>query len=644
MQNQVTLFSSGMGHFIRHYNVSQDIHEKIPFKKDDIGDVLSSFLVFGDVKYLSPPRFTPVGADSTALDICPNNSLSSVLTNLSGAAVKINGNEGVLVGIDTREQDKGTYKTTVVDVVYMSNGLIKKISLSDVDDVKFLDSAVQSEINKALSKNFQQVKPDSTFLEFDLTKTNLQPEVQATVQYAVPVAAWKMRYSIRQRDNAYFFEGSAIVDNNTEEDWDDFIVSVVTGNPISFSTDLAQIKQPQRKHVDLVAMTALGNVDVEEGKWLAQGKTRAMAFGGAVKGARSSSDYCSFAEVGNAPDAGLLYNAPIAAPEVETKDIGDFCVFTAKEPVTIESKRSAIIPMFTQPLKTADTTLLYKESEHSRRPFRAVRFQNSTPYSLGKGKCTVYQDGLFSGESVLEATKPNDSRMLPFCLENGVKIVKEIKSHDNVRKAVRVSDGVLISEYLETSETVYNITNKKEEAFKLSLEHNKVICSSLVDFDGAPTEKLEKLTNAVRITFDIKPNEHREVIATETCVSSQEICLKELYILREVYKEDSSVLDNKPIQECIKLQEEMDNLEEKMLELQDRKKDLVAQSEELREDISSVGSEAKGTTVEQWISRLDSNRTEIRTISDKIPSLRKEVNELKTKMRDKLKEVVYVWR
>lgn len=52
--NDVTLFSNGIGHFRRYYEVDKNLEISIPFKKGHVGDVASSLQVFGNVKLHAP--------------------------------------------------------------------------------------------------------------------------------------------------------------------------------------------------------------------------------------------------------------------------------------------------------------------------------------------------------------------------------------------------------------------------------------------------------------------------------------------------------------------------------------------------------------------------------------------------------------
>jgi hypothetical protein len=271
--NDVTLFSNGIGHFRRVYKVAGGKEENfsIPFKRDHIGDVAASLQVFGKVRLTKPPSFTPSNANATSLRIQQNDAYRSLLSSLSGAQVTVKFTNTVkgqytLLGIDQQEVNYPDRNVTHDFIVLMQNGKIHRRSTVDIEDIHFDEEGVRTEIDKALKNNFQTIKPDSTLMDLCLQAVgDRRGDTEAVVQYTIPVAAWKMRYAIRQDGDSFSLEGAAIIDNNTDEDWDNFRVSVVTGNPISFSTDIANVVMPARKFVRLVDATALGNVDVAEG-------------------------------------------------------------------------------------------------------------------------------------------------------------------------------------------------------------------------------------------------------------------------------------------------------------------------------------------------------------------------------------------
>jgi len=675
--NHVTLFSNGIGHFRRVYKLAAGRQEKIsiPFKRDHVSDVLASLSVFGNVKYDSPPSFTPTNSNATSLSIDPENSMLGLLRDARGAQVTVNMIPGrgdkksaSLAGTESHDVVDANGSTRTVDYVcLLSGGSITKVALSEVASVHFDDESVRSEIEKALTNAFQKIKPDSTFLDLSLSGLT-ETEETAVVQYAVPVAAWKMRYSIRKDGDAFSLEGTAIIDNNTDEDWNDFLISVVTGNPISFSTDLAQIRVPARAHINLVDTMTHGAVDVEEGYESTSYGSRglesvacAAPAGGGMRNAKgmvarargayqSQSNCASFGMMEAADEVVEDFGPAAAAPGVEAKEIGDFCVFTSKEKISIQSKRSAVVPMFTVPLSKAGSVLLFKESDHARRPWRAVKFKNETDFSLGKGKVVVYQDNVFSGECVMEAAKPGDNRMLPHCLENGVKITKENKGTEQKQISLRLSGGFGYQETVYTANASYKIENKKDEEFKLLIEHkNSLGCNGTLkhEFGGVKVEESEKISNGIRVYFVLPAGESVTLTVTETMTSEQSFTLGGQFnwIQQNVLNVKHPLALDKGILAAGEIQKKIDAVSMKVRDTQARKNELVQQAERVRSNLQATKDEAASQIRTQWVTDLDESEKEIRQI-DKvlIPNLQTQQRDLQEQLGEALKQLTAAWK
>jgi hypothetical protein len=660
--NDITLFSNGIGHFRRVYKVCAEETITIPFKTDYIGDVAASLQVFGKVRLVAPPSFTPANSNATALNIDQANALTSLLRQLSGAAVKVVGTvdatlEGTLLGVEVEVAERSGSVIERSHIVVLTNEGVRKLPFEYMGNVSFTEESVQLEVEKALKNNFQRIKPDSTLLDLSLAEDSDGSSMgtEAVVQYTLPVAAWKMRYAIREEKGKFSLEGAAIIDNNTDENWDNFRVSVVTGNPISFGTDIAQVVVPQRKFIRLVEETALSNVDVEEGSMMlecAAPQPRAachslgpkMSVSNRAAFGFSSDDVNSLQQLASG-DAGMdMYYSDMevaVAPEVESKDVGDFCVFTSKEPITLLARKSAVVPMFTVDLKQAGVVLLYKEANHSSRPYRAVKFKNETDFSLGKGKTVIYNDGVFSGECVLDTTKPGENRMLPHCLENGVSIRAHRKAGKIEQRAVRISDGVGYNDLTSTAVTEYRIKNKKDESFKVALEHvNALSPNATVVTEGVEVAEQEKLSRGYRFYLELMPNQETLFTVTEKFTSQQEVILGTFIQIKHWISDGLPLLEDPKVAACAKLQEEIDTVELEIQKSMDRSRELTEQAERVRQNIGVTQQSSEHEVVAAWIKDLDTTEKEIRRIAEtEVPGLRKKVKELQTQLRASLKEI-----
>ena len=98
--NRVVIYSNGIADFQRGYDVQPGQLQRIslPVRKDHLADVLASFNVFGDVKLESPPTFRPSNELEGNLSIEPTEVLEGLVTDLSGANVRVERAGGALEG------------------------------------------------------------------------------------------------------------------------------------------------------------------------------------------------------------------------------------------------------------------------------------------------------------------------------------------------------------------------------------------------------------------------------------------------------------------------------------------------------------------------------------------------------------------
>lgn len=64
------------------------------------------------------------------------------------------------------------------------------------------------------------------------------PDLDLVVTYATPTAAWKTTYRVALDDAGAQLQAWAMLDNVSEQDWDDVRLSLATGAPLSYRTDL----------------------------------------------------------------------------------------------------------------------------------------------------------------------------------------------------------------------------------------------------------------------------------------------------------------------------------------------------------------------------------------------------------------------
>lgn len=663
--SRVTVYSNGIADVRRVYSVGTDPLEiAIPVRKDHIGDVLASLGIYGEsVRLIAPPRFAPANNNSGSLRLEPENVSQELARQLSGAKVKIAERgtsqylQGTLVGLDNDNYATAGEAVVVPHLVVLTSDGIKRLSLTNVVSLDFTETHIRNEIDKALSRSLQNIKPDSTFVNLQVKS---EQNTEAVVHYTVPTPAWKMTYRLRPSNNGYAFEGYAIVDNGSDEDWTDTIVSVVSGEPITFNTDLAQAKNVTRQTVNVVQTHATGNVSLESGFGFASqqnsGSHRAKSLrlagppgpnggGGALGDHGAPGHFGSPGELeGDYACTALACDNSASIGNVEVKEVGDFSIFEATEKVTIRAGESALIPVFSVNIADAKTVLYHQPG--SSRPYRSIKFKNETGHSLSRGVLTTYQQGVsvpvFGGSAVLEGTKPGEERLVPHAVETGVRLRQDVDELVQKVVGIRYSDNIAYFESSQEQQTYYNIKNSKNEEFEFVLDHNLLLRSGCKCYLGneeiVPSESLK---NGVRLAFKLLPNQEvvLKVVENALISSSQNLTSNFQYFYDLIVTNECSLADDPNLLSVLELKKKLDQNSAEIAEVNTNISRLLGEQTEIRSNLSA------DQTSQRWRDDLASVADEIKELTrTTLPALNAQRKTLTEQYYAAIKELKNEWK
>jgi hypothetical protein len=645
--NNVRLYSNGTAVISREYlfKDQETLRITIPVRKTDLDDVISSLSVFGDVTITEPPTYTPTNALDSALTLDSASALTDLVTKLAGASVEIEAGiayKGKLIGLHRyRREANGTFVEQCRLVVLTEKG-VQQIEETSVTAIRFTDTVVQTEIERALQSSLSRIKPDSSKLEM-----TIQPNpgtTSAFVTYATPVAAWKIRYQLRLSPKGTELEGQAVVDNDTDDDWKDTLITVITGEPITFSTDLAEIRRPVRSRVNVVADRTTGAIAAEP--WFQKDSLRSSVE--AVAALPPAPGVSMQAKLSRArrPRSQVTddYDMEMeiaGQSQAEVRESGDFSVFTSPDPLNLGAKRSAIIPLFRTAISEAQSVLFYKEQDDRQRPFRAVRLRNQATHSLGRGVCEVFVDGDFQGKCILETTKPGDEMLLIHAKETGVRIFKESTRPESRRMAIKISEGIVYCEELNRQETSYRVQNSHPDTFPLEIEHPRTWADSKLEVSVSSGEHEElDIPSGQRIRVTVPARESLTVSVKEKQIVEQRFSLSASWLLGNVIGLKAPASPNKGIQECIDLQGKIDNLESQIKEKQESAATIAEEQERLMKLIPN----GHGEQANAWRTDLANAEKELREVKrSEIPKLRGQLKESQNALHKALSSLRYEW-
>ncbi len=237
-----------------------------------------------------------------------------------------------------------------------------------------------------------------------------------------------------------------IVQNFSGEDWKGVALSLVAGAPIAYSSDLASPVTPSRPMVsdhgqEPIAVprseASYGYRDESLGAYRAQRNqlSQAMSSGQVVAEetvVRTASD----AEIRARQARLIAHSAEGARLGGLTSDVVVQAGTTRYDlPQTLSiADQSASMVMVLDQVVAGEVVLLFAPdaavADSATRPFRAVRFENSTGGALEPGPVAMFEEGSFLGQAVTEPLVAGATGTVPFALERGVSVSREARTDE----------------------------------------------------------------------------------------------------------------------------------------------------------------------------------------------------------------------
>ncbi len=662
--NRVRLYSNGMAVISRDYELNgKPLDISIPVRSVDLCDAVGTLSVTGDVECPEPPNYEPVGANETSLTLDPQSVDRDLATKLAGAKilVKVQGAEhrGTLLGIQEFTEVRGDVAIENYRVsVRVENKFFSFLS-QEIEHIEFLDEQVKSEIEKALQRSFSAIKPNSSFINLKVVPKG--DARSCNVVYAIPAASWKIRYHLFVKDSKWSLNQQAVVDNDTDDDWRDTLISVVSGSPITFATDLAEIRRPIRGKVNVVADRAQGAVDMQAAipnvvfPCIDIPSQINIAAPAGARAATRSVKTCSFPSddqnslmqmaSGGAAMLESYSGAAPTAPEAAYSESGDFAVFDSPTPVTILSERSAIIPLDTSELDEGNILLLFNQKQDAERPFRALRFKNTTGQTFGKGVCEIIQDGELQGKAVLQGAKNDEEVNLVYAKETGVRVFVETHPSDQQVVGLKIGHSMAVWSRRFESYTDYKIENSKDEEFKFEIEHANRIQKSTFAVqvsDGENTVDVEYVSTptGIRASFTL-PEKAKVVVRvmekghTEQSISigsGEYVCRWLTNQIINVTNPIDALTSNAQVKALLAAQEKIEEQKAKITEAESR----VEEIDEDQERLSGLIDKFSSADATKYKTKLGENEEEReKLVKEKKPALVQELQRLESE-RNKL--------
>ncbi len=604
--NRVALFSSGVGYFESAFNVEGTTTSELKLRVDQINDALKSLVLRdldgGTISAVQYPSRDPVerALKSFAVDITGRPTLGDLLNQLRGAEVEIKTTSairGSILGVEKESILTGEKtKVTREILALLTDEGLRTFPLRELSGIKILDAKLEGELRKALAT--LAASHDSEKKTVTLTFAG-EGKRRVMVGYMLETPIWKTSYRlVLSDDKKPYLQGWAIVENTTDQDWENVRMSLVSGRPISFSMDLYEplyVPRPVERlamYESLRAPTYEGASEqaARAGDVAAKGTVKPKVYSGARGGAaggglfagggpaETSREYELKLKNLNADGmadliTGLQAGGVMALANADTAgELFEYCIQT---PVSLKRQNSAMLPIVTAEIEGQKLSI-YNPATHPKYPVNGLKLKNTSGLFLTQGPVTVFDGGVYAGDAKLPDLRADEDRLIAYALDLSTEVDMKRQSQPDEWMQFWVVKGTMWQKRKLVDDREYVLKNKGDKPRTVMIEQPIEKDWQLVE----PKEPAERTASLVRFKLDLPPAK------TESLKVRAEKVVQESLLVSSLNTEGiTGYIQQKGVSESLK------QALAKVIELQTALADVRRQIKQAKDEVDAIGAE-----------------------------------------------------
>ncbi|MGQ4875615.1 MAG: hypothetical protein ACP6IY_16225 [Promethearchaeia archaeon] len=669
---RIIIFKYGVSYFILEGKVKGREKFELEFKTDEMNDILKSLFVLdtSEKGYISSISYdmatnTEELLKSVMFDIPDEYSFTYFIMQIKGGkvAVSIGSSEkitGTVMGIDEKKTLIGeNILEEKILVLLTDDGLIRNIPFSEITSLEIENEEIKKDLDFFLETKINEKKKGLKKIVINCESggdDSVERSIVVSYMHKTPV--WKISYrliidDILEKEKKCLLAGFGLIENATNEDWEDVYISLVSGISTSFIYDIYPLIYIDRPVIEPPKVLSAKPMEIEEefeGEYEKEFDDFAMAAEMAppspalrrMKGAAMAAP--KPLSITSGMDVSRLDKKIMGSTKIESKSLGEFFEYEIDKPVSIKRKQSALVPILTEKIE-AKKVLLYNKDEGNDNPYACLEIKNTSNLTFESGPITIIIRDCLAGEAILPFLIPDDTRLINYSLEQGVVINFESKSTTKRVHKISFSGSYIYEYYYNDIENVYTIKNKLEEEKELYIDHPKKEDYEIIE----PPVEPEETKNFLRFKITIKPKENKKFKFLERKelysynyirdYSKEKLLNRiEYYISRKFIDEQ---LSNK-LKEIAEIIGKERQMREDIEKLKNERKEMDSEQKRIRENIKALGRTTQEAKLkEKYLKKLEQQEDRYERISEDIKNLESKLKEISKEIEKKFKEIEF---
>ena len=613
---RVSLYSSGVGFFQHSGTITGPAEINLSFESFSMNDVLAS-LILNDPASSSPSlSYASEGSlwrslRSLRVDLS-NPSIAEILAGQRGQEIEVFAPgqiTGRIIGIEYRHHispNNALYSNDPWLSILTLQG-IRSIPVRDIISFSFTDNRLNTDLLRGLDLLAESHDEASQNMRVVLDGQGNRP---VSISYIIPAAVWKVSYRLDLSPNQPLLQGWAIIDNDSDTDWEEVELSLVSGRQVSF---VQLLYTPYRVFRPVMPLAIAGAAD-------------AIAHESGTTTRQYNLQVEEMLMFDSAPQAlARSAPAPAAAPSLgggaletaQTRAAGDQFEFTIRNPVTLERRQSAMLPLVEGNLQ-AERTLIFSGSRAQGgttiNPLISVELTNTLGMGLPAGPIAVFDGGTYAGDALIEFFPENERRLISFGEDLSVS-GNLISSGSRFITGVNISGGVMTINRRQTHESTYSIRNTSDENKRLVIEHPITRGAELSE----PQSPSEQTASLYRFVRNLAARENLSFTIREETPVYERITLAQMR--PEVFLSYSTNQEIPPnvrsaLTRAIELRRIVDAAELTQRDLEAQYTRFVSEQERIRRNLEAVGNQSPQG--QEYLRRMTALDNDIDNINSRI--------------------------
>jgi hypothetical protein len=323
----------------------------------------------------------------------------------------------------------------------------------------------------------------------------------------------------------------------------------------------------------------------------------------------------------------------------EGRNMGELFAYDIREPVTIPAGQSAMLPFYSGEVE-GRRLLIYDEDQGSQHPLNAVEIRNETGGALDGGAITVYDQGGYAGEAIMDTLEAADKRLVSYAVDLGVRITSKFHSESAPLRELHASGGMLLVRSLQRNRKTFLIRNVDARAKTLWIEHEPE-----EGFEPVNVQPVERTAEALRFEVALEPDSTRELVLVEEKTNESSLYLTSMDRDELLYYAKNEAFDaaaRGKLAEIARRMDELEGLENESERLDEELDRVIEEQGRVRGNIQTLQAVAgQEQRVQEMAESLSRNEARIKELEDAVRRADEQAEQLEERIEEQLRALAF---